>query len=63
MKTYRIEVHSIGYEDTALEVRAENLQKASSGWNRRNAILKWCEHNDIDLDSNFDLPFIRISKV
>lgn len=60
---YKIEVHSEGYEDTATIVEAETSQKAKSGFNVQGAILQWCEHNDIDLDSNFELPFTRISRV
>lgn len=60
---YKIEVHSLGYEDTSKVVEAENSQKAKSGFNVRSAIIEWCEHNAIDLDTNFELPFTRISKV
>lgn len=60
---YKIEVHSEGYEDTQTVVEADNLKKASSGFNLRLAKLQWCEHNDIDLDSDFELPFTRISKL
>lgn len=60
---YKIEVHSMGYEDTSTVVEADTAQKAKSGFNMRSAILQWCEHNNIDLDSNFELPFTRISRV
>lgn len=61
--TYKIEVHSEGYEDTFKVIHAETSQKAKSGFNMRAAILEWCEHNDIDLDDNFDLPFTRITRL
>lgn len=63
MRKYKIEVHSLGYEDTAKVIEAESEAKAKSGFNVRSAIIEWCEHNDIDLDDNFELPFTRISRV
>ncbi len=59
--TYKIEVHSLGYEDTCKVVDAPSLRVAKQ--QERQAKLEWCEHNDIDLDSSFDLPFTRIFKV
>lgn len=58
---YKIEVHSLGYEDTSKTVDAGSLREAKRF--TRDAIIEWCDHNDIDLDSNFDLPFTRILKV
>lgn len=60
---YKIEVHSLGYEDTFKIVEAESSQKAKSGFNVHSAIIEWCEHNAIDTDDNFDLPFTRITRV
>lgn len=59
--TYRIEVHAIGYEDTSLVVNAPSLREAKRS--ERHAIIVWCDYNDIDLDSNFNLPFTRTTKV
>jgi hypothetical protein len=58
---YKIEVHSIGYEDTFKIIEAPTSQAAKSGFNRRAAIIEWLEHNDIDIDS-MELPFVRITK-
>jgi hypothetical protein len=63
MKTYKIEVHSEGYEDTFKLVSANSLQQAKQGFNVRSAIIEWCEHNDVDVDDMEGLPFTRISKV
>ena len=57
---YRIEVHSLGYEDTSKVVEASSLREAKRF--ERDAKVEWCEHNAIDLDSNFELPFTRITK-
>lgn len=58
---YKIEVHSLGYDDTAKLVDKPSLREAKR--EVRQAIIEWCDHNDIDLDSNFDLPFTRVLKV
>lgn len=58
--TYKIEVHSLGYEDTSKLVDAPSLRVAKQS--ERQAVLEWCEHNAIDLDSSFDLPFTRTTK-
>lgn len=58
---YKIEVHSEGYEDTTLIVDAKSLRDAKR--EERSAKLQWCAHNDIDLDSEFDLPFTRVTKL
>jgi hypothetical protein len=59
---YKIEVHSLGYEDTFKVVEASNSQKAKSGFNVHSAIIEWCEHNAIDID-NMEMPFVRISRI
>lgn len=60
---YKIEVHSQGYEDTSKVIDAPSLSVAKQGFYVRSAILEWCEHNDIDVDNSFDLPFTRVLKV
>lgn len=59
---YKITVHSLGYDDTVFVVEADSKQKASSGFNRRSAIIAWCEHNDIDVDDNFELPLVKVER-
>ncbi len=56
---YKIDVHSIGYEDTSLTVEADTLKQAK--WFEQQARVEWCNHNAIDLDS-LDLPFTRTTK-
>ena len=58
---YKIEVHSLGYDDYSKVVDAPSLRVAKQ--QERQAKVEWCEHNDIDLDSSFDLPFTRITKL
>lgn len=58
---YKIEVHSLGYEDTHKFVDVASLREAKKF--EREAKLEWCEHNDIDLDDNFEMPFTRVTKV
>lgn len=58
---YKIEVHSQGYEDTALIVDANSLREAKR--REREAKVAWCDHNAIDLDGNFDMPFTRVTKI
>ena len=58
---YKIEVHSLGYEDTALIVDAPSLRVAKR--EERAAKLQWCAHNGLDLDGEFELPFTRITQV
>jgi hypothetical protein len=57
---YKIEVHSQGYEDTCKVVESPSLGVAKR--EERQAKIEWCEHNDIDLDSNFEMPFTRTTK-
>lgn len=59
---YKIEVHSLGYEDYSKVVDRSALSKVSKT-DILEAKVEWCEHNDIDLDSSFDLPFTRITKL
>ena len=61
MNTYKIEVHSQGYEDYTLMVKAPTLRDAKR--REREAKVAWCDLNDIDLDSTFDLPFTRVTPV
>lgn len=58
---YKIEVHALGYEDTAKVVEAPSLRVAKQ--QERQAKVEWCDHNAIDLDTDFEMPFTRISKV
>lgn len=59
---YRIEVHSLGYEDTELIVERPALSKVSKS-DVLQAKVQWCDHNDIDMNSSFELPFHRITKL
>lgn len=59
---YKIEVHSLGYEDTAKIVDRPSLSQVAKT-DILEAKVEWCQHNDIDLDSNFELPFTRVVKV
>lgn len=58
---YKIDVHATGYEDFTKVVDAPSLRVAKQS--ERQAKLEWCEHNDIDLDDNFEMPFTRVSKL
>lgn len=58
---YKIEVHALGYEDTSKIVEASSLREAKR--EERQAKVEWCDHNAIDLDSDFEMPFTRITKV
>lgn len=60
---YKIEVHSLGYEDACKIVEASTLAIAKAGFNIDLAIIEWCQLNDIDVDDNFRLPFTRVTKV
>ena len=60
---YKIEVHSQGYEDTFKIIEAPSMSVAKQGFNVRNAMVEWCDHNALDLDGNFELPFTRITKL
>lgn len=57
---YRIDVHSLGYEDYSTIVEASSLFHAKR--HERDAKIKWCELNAIDLDNNFEMPFTRTQK-
>lgn len=61
MKTYQIQVHSEGYEDHTKIVQAANERQARQ--QERAAKVEWCELNDIDIDTDFELPFTRISRI
>lgn len=56
MKQYKIEVHSLGYEDYSKIVVASSLREAKK--QERQAKVEWCDRNAID--SSFELPFTRI---
>lgn len=58
---YRIEVHSLGYEDTFKIVDAPSLRVANQ--ERSKAIVEWADHNALDFDGVWDLPFTRTIKV
>jgi len=58
---YKIEVHALGYEDTTKIVECSSLREAKQ--HERQAKVEWCEHNDIDLDTDFEMPFTRVSKI
>lgn len=58
---YKIEVHSEGYVDHSKTVQASSLREAKR--HEREVKVEWCDKNDIDLDSNFELPFTRTTKV
>lgn len=62
MSKYKIEVHSVGYEDTSLVVERVSQNRITKT-DILQAKVAWCEHNDIDLDGDFELPFIRITKL
>jgi hypothetical protein len=61
MNKYKIEVHSIGYEDTALVVEAVSRDRIHAR-DILQAKVAWCEYNDIHL-CNIELPFTRITKL
>lgn len=58
---FKIEIHSTGYENTSITV-----DRKSRGHVTKTDILQakaeWCKLNDVDMDSEFDLPFVRITK-
>ena len=58
---YKIEVHAIGYEDTAMIVEAPSLRVAKQS--ELKAKVEWCDHNAIDYDGNFEMPFTRITNL
>ncbi len=58
---YKIEVHSIGYTDHTKMVDAPSLRVAKQS--ERQAKIEWCHANDIEVDSSFDMPFTRTTKV
>lgn len=59
---YKIEVHSLGYEDTSLIVDASSLRQAKQS--ERQAKIQWFDHNAIDLDDDtIELPFTRVTKL
>lgn len=58
---YKIEVHSVGYEDTAKVVDVASLREARRFV--RDAIIEWCEHNELDFDGNWEMPFTRVTKI
>lgn len=59
---YKIEIHSLGYEDHAKIVDRPSLKHVTKT-DILQAKIEWSERNAIDLDSNFELPFTRITKV
>lgn len=59
---YKIEVHSMGYEDTSLVVEAPSLRVAKQS--ERAAKVAWVDHNGLDWDSDiWEMPFTRVTKV
>lgn len=58
---YKIEVHAQGYDDLAVIVEVPSLAKAKQ--QERAAKVAWCDHNAIDVDTDFEMPFTRITKV
>lgn len=60
MNTYKIEVHSLGYQDHVLMVQAKTLAEAKR--REREAKVQWIDLNAIDHDSD-ELPFTRVTKV
>lgn len=57
---YKIEVHAVGYEDHVKIVEAVSMREARRG--ELAAKIEWCELNDIDVDTDFEMPFTRITK-
>ena len=58
---YKIEVHALGYDDHAKIVDAPSLRVAKQF--ELQAKVEWCDANDIDTDSDFEMPFTRITKL
>lgn len=58
---YKIEVHSLGYEDTTLVVDARSLREAKR--HEREAKVQWMDHNAIEWDGNWEMPFTRVTKL
>lgn len=58
---YKIDVRGLGYDDCTLTVKASSLREAKRY--EREAKVRWCELNNIDLDDNFEMPFTRTTKV
>ena len=63
MRRFKIEVHSLGYEDTSIEVDAPKLKVAGCQANIDKAIAAWCEHNALDVDNDWGLPFTRVMRL
>ena len=59
---YKIEIHSTGYDDHAKVVDRPSLNRVTKT-DIIEAKVEWCDANDIDLDSDFEMPFTRITKV
>lgn len=59
---YKIEIHALGYEDTAKIVDRPSLNRVTKT-DVLEAKVEWFDHNDIDLDGNFEMPFTRITKL
>lgn len=60
MRTYKIEVHAIGYEDYTKLVQAETLAQAKR--QELYAKAEWCKANDVDEDT-VEMPFTRTTLV
>lgn len=58
---YKIEVHSLGYDDHAKIVDRPSLNRITKT-DILEAKVEWCDANDIDLDS-LEMPFTQITKV
>ena len=58
MKRYKIEIHSLGFDDITVVV-----DHAPTKTDILAAKAEWCRHNDIDVDSEFELPFTRITRL
>lgn len=61
MRTYKIEVRSVGYDDHVLTVEAKNEREARRS--ELQAKTEWAIKNDIDLDNDFEMPFTRITRI
>lgn len=59
---YKIEVHSLGYEDFSLIVEEPSQRKAKQ--HEIEAKVKWAEHNALNFDSDqWEMPFTRVTRV
>jgi serine/threonine protein kinase HipA of HipAB toxin-antitoxin module len=59
---YKIEIQSLGFETTSKIVDRPSLNRVTKN-DILEAKVEWCDHNAIDTDDNFEMPFTRITKV